>query len=289
MRLSATQFPSSTMQTDKEIEYTDNDFSRVQRIAYKMAGLHLPNTKKILVHSRVSRRIRAHKFTSFKHYLDFVETQQGSKELEELICSLTTNTTHFFRENKHFEHLEEVVIPPMNDRLKNGEIIRMWSAACSTGQEPWSMSMSILQHIPNILSYNFKILATDINSQVVERAASGTYPLSELDGIPLAYRNKFMRPDSEDRFHFQGAIKQIPVFKTLNLNKSWPMQGRFLAIFCRNVVIYFDEETRNMLWKRLSDKLEEGGFLYIGHSERVSNPSDYQLEQVAPTIYKRVR
>lgn len=275
--------------SNSEAEYTDADFETVQRIAQDEAGICLPESKKTLVYSRVSRRLRELGYASFQAYLDFVRTPGGRDEMEKLICALTTNVTHFFREKKHFEHMESVVVPHLVAKLRAGGRARLWSAACSTGQEPWSMAMSVMTAFPDAPSHDVRILATDINSEVVARAAGGTYAEAETEGIPQPLKAQYMVPDATGELRFCGPICLLPVFRVLNLNAAWPMKGTFSAIFCRNVVIYFDEVTRERLWQRLAEKLEPGGFLYVGHSERVSSVDRCGLQQVAPTIYRKDR
>lgn len=268
-------------------EYTDADFQMVRRIAKHEAGIFIPESKSTLVYSRVSRRVRESGMPSFHAYLSFAQSPAGRAEMEKLICALTTNVTSFFRERLHFVHMEQNVMPGLESRLRSGGRGRIWSAACSTGQEPWSIAMSVMSSFPEAASYDMRILATDINSNVVAQASVGTYIESETDGISTAQKNQFMRPDDRGNLSFYGNIRTLPAFKVLNLNADWPMRGQFSVIFCRNVVIYFDEPTRERLWGRLADKLERGGFLYVGHSEKVANPRQCGLEQVAPTIYRK--
>lgn len=270
-----------------ESDYTDTDFQRVQRIAQAQAGIHLPVTKRALVYSRVSRRVRELGHASFRTYLDFVQAPGGEGEMDKLVYALTTNVTSFFREKKHFEHLETVVVPRLAANIAAGGRGRVWSAACSTGQEPWSIAMSIMTAFPDAAAHDMRILATDINADVVARAAGGVYPDEETEGIPAARKAQFMESCGDGDYRFAGPIGRLPAFRVLNLNASWPIRGTFSAIFCRNVVIYFDEATRERLWQRLSDRLEPGGFLYVGHSERVSCATQCGLTQVAPTIYEK--
>ncbi|GAA4486157.1 CheR family methyltransferase [Gluconacetobacter asukensis] len=270
-----------------ESEYTDADFQRVRQIAREQAGIHLPTTKKALVYSRVSRRVRERGQGSFHAYLDFVTSSAGEGEMQNLIFALTTNVTSFFREKNHFDHLESVVIPHLAPQVRAGRRGRVWSAACSTGQEPWSIAMSVMTAFPDAVSHDFRILATDINANVVAQATEGAYNAEEVEAIPAGRKSQFMEPSDDGDYRFAGPIRRLPAFRVLNLNASWPIQGFFSAIFCRNVVIYFDDATRERLWQRLADKLEPGGFLYVGHSERVSCASACGLIQVAPTIYRK--
>lgn len=268
-----------------DFSYSEHDFERVRTIALREAGISLPVSKRSLVFSRVSRRIRATGKESFGTYLDFVSSPDGMEEMQELICVLTTNVTQFFREKSHFEHLETHVAPQMSRTLRSGGRCRMWSAACSTGQEAWSMAMSVVDKISDAPWLDMKILATDINHSVVNFGQAGQYLAEEVQTVPDHMRRKFMEPNGVGGFRMSGEIRRLPVFKSLNLNRVWPFHGSFDVIFCRNVVIYFDDETRNALWKRLAGRLVPGGFLYVGHSERVENMRDCGLEAVAPTIY----
>lgn len=267
-------------------EYTDADFRWLQAIAQEQAGICLPDTKKALVYARVSRRARELQMGSFDTYLRFATSPAGTPELEKLICALTTNVTSFFRERNHFDHLRNEVMPSLIPMLRQGKKIRMWSAACSTGQEPWSIAMTTLGSFKDIGSFDFRILATDINSEVVARAEEGVYSSEELDGIPERERSLYLQ-DQGGSASMSASLRALPSFKVLNLNAVWPFRGSFSVIFCRNVVIYFDDATREALWARLAERLEPGGFLYVGHSERVANASHCGLINIAPTIYKK--
>lgn len=275
------------MEPQGGFSYSEADFRRVQEIARQEAGISLPISKRSLVFSRVSRRIRATGRASFRDYLDYVSMREGQEELKELICVLTTNVTQFFREKSHFEHLETHVLPQLGQKLRAGGRGRFWSAACSTGQEPWSMAMSIMAELPDALRMDLKILATDINHTVVETGRIGQYPGEEVQSVPQRWRDAYMEPVEMAQFSMAREIRRLVTFRQLNLNRDWPFKGQFDVIFCRNVVIYFDDETRNALWKRLAERLVPGGFLYVGHSERVDCIRECHLEAVAPTIYMK--
>ncbi len=275
------------MEPQGGFSYSAADFRRVQEIARQEAGISLPLSKRSLVFSRVSRRIRATERNSFRDYLDYVSRPEGQEELKELICVLTTNVTQFFREKSHFEHLEQHVLPQLGEKLRAGGRVRLWSAACSTGQEPWSMAMSVMAELPDALRMDLKILATDINHAVVETGRIGQYPAEEVRSVPQRWQDAYMESAAMEQFSMAREIRRLVTFRSLNLNREWPFKGQFDVIFCRNVVIYFDDETRNALWKRLADRLVPGGFLYVGHSERVDCVRECHLEAVAPTIYMK--
>ena len=227
-----------------EENFTTADFEVVRRIAHEKAGIYFPESRSTLVFSRLSRLVRESGLVSFSAYLDFVQSLAGLVAMDEMICALTTNVTGFFRERKHFVHLEEEVLPRLAEGVRQGRRGRILSAACSTGQEPWSIAMSVLSVFPEAPQHDVRILATDINSQVVAQARAGVYPDEETSAISAAQKARFMRTEGAASVQFAGPITRLPVFKVLNLNAEWPMRGLFDAIFCRNVVIYFDEQTR---------------------------------------------
>lgn len=274
---------------DIDFGYSDADFRRVRQIAMAEAGISLPETKKNLVYSRLSRRIRETGYPSFNSYLDFVVTKAGEKERDKLICAITTNVTSFFREGHHFEHLHDVVLPQIARNLKAGGMGRLWSAACSTGQEAWSMAMTTMDVIPDAPSLDMKILGTDINRDVVDVGRRGVYLSQDLNAIPSTMKKKWVVEDKDEPGYsmITGEIRELTVFNILNLNSNWPIKKKFDAIFCRNVVIYFSAETREALWKRLADHLVPGGYLYVGHSERVERQDECNLTAESSTIYRK--
>ncbi|MCT6813907.1 CheR family methyltransferase, partial [Bombella apis] len=206
------------MEPQGGFSYSEADFRRVQEIARQEAGISLPISKRSLVFSRVSRRIRATGRASFRDYLDYVSMREGQEELKELICVLTTNVTQFFREKSHFEHLETHVLPQLGQKLRAGGRGRFWSAACSTGQEPWSMAMSIMAELPDALRMDLKILATDINHAVVETGRIGQYPGEEVQSVPQRWRDAYMEPVEMAQFSMVREIRRLVTFRQLNLN-----------------------------------------------------------------------
>ena len=211
-----------------------------------------------------------------------------------MLAALTTNVTHFFRENHHFEHLKSTFLPPLLDAAKRGGRLRIWSAGCSIGHEPYSIAMTILSMLPDAGRYDVRILASDIDPNVVATGRAGVYGESALSSIPTEMRRKFFRSagpgrnrDGEGEFEVVEAMRSIVAFRELNLNGSWPMKGQFDAIFCRNVTIYFDQKTREKVWERFCEKLRPGGYLYVGHSERLSGPALSAMTYDANTSYRK--
>ena len=206
-----------------------------------------------------------------------------------MLSALTTNVTRFFREPHHFEHLGAQVLPPLLDVARHGGRVRLWSAACSTGPEPYSMALTVLGLEPNAASLDIRILASDIDPRVVEEGRRGVYPAAALVDAPVALRNRyFVAAGGDDRRSVRASeeLRRMVVFRTLNLNGAWPMPGKFQVIFCRNVVIYFDEKTQQAVWSKFAGKLDRGGMLYIGHSERVTGPAADRFVSDGVTAYR---
>jgi chemotaxis protein methyltransferase CheR len=207
-----------------------------------------------------------------------------------MLNALTTNVTRFFREPHHFDHLRDHVIGPRLDYLKRGGRMRLWSAACSTGQEPYSIALTILSLLPDAPNLDIKILATDIDSKVVAQARQGSYGPELVEPIPADFRTRWMERDPvrSGQWRVGEAARSLIAFKELNLIGAWPVKGPFDAIFCRNVVIYFDEPTQETIWSRFAPLLGDGGRLYIGHSERVTGPSASGYASDGLTVYRRL-
>ena len=272
-----------------EFEMTDRDFKDIAAMLYADAGIYIPDTKATLVYSRLVKRLRALNLESFKQYCQLVESSDGTGERLEMLSALTTNVTRFFREPHHFEHLRVHVLPPLIDAARRGGRVRLWSAACSTGPEPYSMALTVLAADPNAATLDIRILATDIDPRVVEEGRAGVYPAAALADAPPALRKRYFTAlGGDERRGVQASeeLRRLVVFRTLNLNGAWPMPGKFHAIFCRNVVIYFDEATQQSVWSKFAGKLERGGILYVGHSERVTGPAAARFVSDGVTAYR---
>jgi chemotaxis protein methyltransferase CheR len=270
-----------------DLPFNDADFARVAQIAYREFGLHLQPAKKDLVHSRLMRRLRAIRCPDFTAYCDLISSPEGVDERAELVSALTTNVTHFFREEHHFRLLEEICLTPALPALRAGKRLRIWSAGCSAGPEPYSMAMTVLGALPEAPRLNVRILATDIDPAVLARAKAGEYPDEELKSIPEALRRAHLEPASPGHQRIAARTAGLVHFAPLNLMTEWPMRGPFDAIFCRNVAIYFDKPTQERLWQRLVDLLAPGGLLCIGHSERLHGPATQHVTSVGITAYRR--
>ncbi|ADG12171.1 protein-glutamate O-methyltransferase CheR [Caulobacter segnis] len=275
---------------DGEFAFTNQDFKRIAALLYDLAGISLPDSKATLVYSRLAKRLRALGLRSFADYCAFVASDKGGDESQEMLRALTTNVTRFFREPHHFEDLRVNVLEPIADQVRAGRRLRLWSAASSSGQEPYSMAFTVLSVWPNAADLDIRILGTDIDTNVLATGRAAVYDESLLEGIPAATRSQFFERDASDRRAWRvcEAARSLVAFRELNLNgPSWPMKGPFDAIFCRNVVIYFDEPTQERVWSRFAPLVAPGGRLYVGHSERVG-ASVTAFESCGLTAYRKV-
>ncbi len=255
-----------------EFPFTDHDFKQIAAMLYADAGLALPESKATLVYSRLAKRLRALGLESFREYCALVTEAEGAGERRNMLAALTTNVTRFFREPHHFDHLKAEVLPRLLQSAKQGGRVRIWSAGCSTGQEPYSIALTILSMMPDAPEHDVKILATDIDPNVVITARRGVYPQNEVAPIPADLARRWMEPRDGGALEVGEAMRDLISFRELNLiAPSWPMKGRFDVIFCRNVVIYFDEPTQHRIWGRFRALLQPSGRLYVGHSERVTD------------------
>lgn len=269
---------------------TDAEFKAISEIAYKEAGLVFPQEKAPLVQSRINRRLRQTKINSFAKYIAFVESQQGLSERRVMISSLTTNVSNFFRESHHFDILREAILPDLLARARAGGRIRIWSAGCSTGQEPYSIAMTILDVAPDASGLDIKILATDIDPNVITTAKQGYYDANSVDGIHETLQEKYLeiiKNGPKTGFKISNTVQDMVSFRELNLLSEWPFSGTFDVIFCRNVVIYFDEITRMSLWPRFEAATGRDGWLFVGHSERLSDQLNTEFITAGPTAYRR--
>jgi chemotaxis protein methyltransferase CheR len=285
---SATVAFSST-ETDREFDFTDADFRFLVNLAREHAGIALAESKRNLIYSRLSRRLRALRLRSFHDYRDYLAA--NSAELEGFINAISTNLTKFFREPHHFEHLREHVIAGFAEIgvKKPGARLRIWSAGCSTGEEPYTIAAVLRRELPQVHRHDVRVLATDIDTDVLAKGERAEYPLAALEDVPRTYREYFQNSGSKSGSIAIGDdLRSLIAFRRLNLMEAWPFGGKFDAIFCRNVMIYFDGATKSALIDRYTEQLHVGGFLYIGHSESLIG-SHRKLDLVGRTTYRRIQ
>ena len=273
-----------------EFAFTQQDFDLIARTLYDETGITLDNSKATLVYSRLTKRLRVLGIESFRDYCSLV-SDSGNEEHARMCAALTTNVTRFFRENHHFEHLKTKVLPGLISAARAGKKIRIWSAGCSSGEEPYSIALTILSILPAAREYDIRILATDINPHVIATGKAGLYPESEMSDVDSALRSKWMeRVIVKGVKHYQldNDVRSLISFRPLNLMGAWPMSGPFQVMFCRNVVIYFDAPTQARIWSRMLPLLDTNGVLYIGHSERVTGTALAQTQADGTTTYRKI-
>lgn len=272
--------------SEREFAFTDAEFRFLSQLAHSRTGIVLAEHKRDMVYGRLSRRLRALNLADFSAYCELLRSEEGEDEMTHLINAITTNLTSFFRESHHFEHLGKEVLAPLAARPPKR--LRLWSAACSSGMEPYSMAMTLRHYFRDLKGCDAKILATDIDSNMLNIGINGEYNASELEGIPREMQRMARLSERVGKMHMTDELKQLISFRKLNLLEKWPMKGPFDAIFCRNVVIYFDKATKQDLFNRMADMLVPGGYLYIGHSETLHNICD-RFDLVGRTIYRRTK
>ena len=274
----------------REFAFSDVDFRSLAKLAHDHAGIVLQESKRNMVYGRLSRRLRVLQINTFRDYRKYLATHE--RELESFINSLSTNHTKFFREAHHFDHLRGNVAVPYTkaDGHATSWRMRIWSAGCSTGEEPYSIAAVLKREISDIERCDVRILATDIDTDVLAKAARGVYAANAADDVPAAYRSFFeVRKSNECAAHvfIDHDVLKLITLRQLNLLRPWPFRGLFDAIFCRNVMIYFDDATKAALVERFTQQIKPGGWLYIGHSESLIGAHS-GLELVGSTIYRRV-
>jgi chemotaxis protein methyltransferase CheR len=267
------------------------DFNRLSEFIYTDFGIKLPPAKKIMLESRLQKRLKALQLNSYKEYCDLIFSPQGQQEeLIQMIDLVTTNTTHFFREPAHFDFLHRYVLPEYN-RSHTNKTLQLWSAGCSSGEEPYTLAMVLKEHADGSPLPDFNIFASDISSHVLQKAVKAVYSEDKIANIPLNLRKKyFLR--SKDRgdptVRLNAMIRSKVQFSQLNfMDNALHTPHDFDIIFCRNVLIYFDKVTQEKVIARLCQRLRKGGFFFLGHSESITGMK-LPLEQLKPTVFRRI-
>ena len=272
-----------------EFPLTKEDFRQIADIAYSDAGIDLGEAKASLVYSRLTKRLRTLHLESFRSYCSLLLNEGGADERQHMDAALTTNVTRFFREEHHFEHLKEHVIAPLVATARAGNPVRIWSAACSSGEEPYSIALSILSLLPEAASLDVRVLATDIDPNVLHKGQTGVYGAAAMAPVPPEMRQRWFNIETGaggKNWRVGDELRRLVVFRKLNLIGDWPMRGPFHAIFCRNALIYFKEATQLEVWMRFAPLLVPGGRMYIGHSERLFGEAAALFVNEAITTYR---
>jgi len=272
----------------REFALADEDFAALRQLVRDLTGINLSDQKRELVYGRLSRRLRALNLTSFRQYRERLAADPS--ELEQLANAITTNLTAFFRERHHFEFLRDQVLRARAAEPRAVRRVRIWSAGCSTGEEPYSIAMTVLEALPELAGWDVRILATDLDSEVLGRARARTYPSERLRGLEPRHMTHFFTEGWNKKgrsLRVNPEVAALVTFKQLNLMHNWPMKGPLDVIFCRNTVIYFDKATQRELFSRIAALQRSGDWLFLGHSESLFKVStDYEL--IGRTVYRRV-
>jgi chemotaxis protein methyltransferase CheR len=266
----------------------DGEFNLIKEIIHKESGIHLSEMKKALVQSRVMKRLRELKIWNYEDYCDYLANNYDA-EIVNLINCITTNKTDFFREPRHFDFLKQTALPEFERAGKRH--IKIWSAGCSIGAEPYTIAISVQEHFRGRTAPDIKILATDIDTQVLRKAESGIYTAYEVENIDIEILKRyFMRGTGENDglFKIKDPPKKVITFRRLNLlDDEYPMRGAFDVIFCRNVIIYFDTDSRKRLFEKFHGYLNKDGYLIMGHSETLTGLTN-RFRFIGNTIYRKV-
>lgn len=274
------------MEHEREFSFTREDFDYLRKIVTETTGIIADEDKYTMYYSRLARRVRKLGLEDFTQYRSFLNKNRDT-EIIELVNSVTTNLTSFFRENHHFEFLKQDLVPMI--RKRGDRKIRIWSAGCSTGEEPYSIAITLAQAIPDFKNWDIRILATDLDTHVVKKASSAVYEESRVDGMDRLVLKSYFKNGKANN---AGFVKVNPElvnmihFSQLNLLHAWPITDTMDCIFCRNVVIYFDKPTKNKLVERFADQLIDDGHLFMGHSESLFKSTE-RFKLLGKTIYQK--
>jgi chemotaxis protein methyltransferase CheR len=268
----------------RAVQLKEEHFKKISEIVYQSSGINLKKGKEALVRARLAKRLRVHSIMDVQEYLDYIESAEGSHERSLFIDAMTTNKTSFFREAEHFNCLRDQVLP----ELKSSKL-RFWSAACSSGEEPYTIAIWLREHLSDIDTRDALILGTDISRRMLEKARLAVYSAETLQSLPSPQFNKYftkLNGQYAGSYRVVEGVRKMVRLAWLNLLDAWPMKGPFNVIFCRNVMIYFDRPTQQQLINRFYDLLEPGGYLLVGHSEGLSS-INHKFRYMRPATYRK--
>ncbi len=265
------------------------DFERISKLVYQHCGINLHDGKKELVKARLGKRLREGNFESFSDYYQFITADEGTDELVAMIDSISTNLTYFFREESHFQKLRGILTSLANtkDPRRSAILFKIWSAGCSTGEEPYSLAMTLKECLNG--TDRVKVTATDISTRVLKTAENGIYAEEKLKNLPPSLVKKYFQIGSgrwTGSYRVKKDLRDVVEFMRFNLMEKPPSEFSFDAIFCRNVMIYFDKPTQGTLVNRFYDCLEKGGYFFIGHSESLTG-LNHAFKYIEPSVYRK--
>lgn len=270
---------------------SDRDFNDFRELIYRLSGISLNDSKRMLICSRLSKRLRALNLGSYREYYDLLRGQEfRGEEVQRMINCITTNKTEFFREPHHFDFLTGTILPEIEARgIENSQRAKIWCAASSKGHEPYTLAMTLADYFAELSGWQYKLLATDIDTDVLNEAQRGVYSAEEVATVPEHLKRRYLlrgKGTQRGRVSVTPELRRAIAFRQLNLiSEPWPLTVRFDAIFCRNVIIYFDRPTQVKLVNRLANHLQPGGYLILGHSENIPWSAD-RFDALGNTIYR---
>ena len=270
-------------------EITDAEFDRIRGFIKQKLGINLSDEKKSLVQSRLASVIHEKGLDDFTQYFDYLQQDKTGEALIQFVNKITTNHTYFMRENDHFDYLRDTVLPYIYENHSKDRDLRLWCAGCSTGEEPYTLAMIIQDFFKEKpIAWDTQILATDVSTNVLKKAMYGVYPLESLKELPKNWTRDYFKPYDGENGQVSEEIKKHVIYRKFNLmDEKFPFKKPFQTIFCRNVMIYFDANTRDQLVNKFYDATVTGGFLFIGHSESLNHKTT-QYKYIKPAVYRKM-
>lgn len=269
---------------------TDKELKQFSEFIYSELGIKITQTKKTMLQARLQRRLRTLNMRSYGQYLEYLQSLKGLEvELPQMVDAVTTNTTSFFREPKHFDYLSQIILPQWQKKHP-GRTFAVWNAGCSSGEEPYTTAMTLMDYHERVSPLRFTIVATDISTDILKKAARAVYEDEKIGTIPVEFRRKYLlrsKDRSRRMVRIIPELRDTVSFRRLNFMDDFQFREKMDLIFCRNVMIYFDKKTQNELVQKFCNHLEPGGYLFIGHSESLAG-TDLPLKQMAPATYVRI-
>lgn len=277
------------------VEIKDREFELLRKLVYERSGIKLNEGKKSLVQGRLNKLLKANGFNSFRQYYDHITDDRTGEALTGMLDAISTNLTSFFREERHFDYLNSSYLPNLIEQRKHEgrHSIRVWSAGCSSGEEPYSLAITLLDHIDNPTQWDVSLLATDISTKMLKTAIEGVYDKDRVGKLPFGVAHQsfdkiYDNASGKESFRVKPAVKQIIKFRHFNLMEPFSFKRQFDIIFCRNVMIYFDKQTQQSLVDKYCQNLVVGGLLFVGHSESLTGIK-HSFRYVEPTIYQKTQ
>lgn len=268
------------------MDIKESEFQKISTYVKSNFGINLTERKKTLVTSRLQSTLAELGYNTFDEYYDYVVQDKSGEAILELVNKISTNHTYFYREEKHFDFMQKNVLPFIYNLEKNTKDIRIWSAGCSSGDEAYTIAIILEEFLKGKGNWNKQILATDISQNALTKARSGIYPVDQIDKLPKVWRHNYFEKRDKENLIIKNNIKSEVIFRSFNLMNHFPFKKKFHVIFCRNVMIYFDSATKIKLINAFYDSLEDGGYLFIGHSETIERGKT-KFKFVQPSIYRK--